>query len=396
MKGKTTKYFSKPLMKQDIKSNYILTIVITAVMCMMCIVSTYAMSIMKEAEIKTDVQEAQEDFYSYLYIMASYNEQAGTQLSYDDFKKAEDKSMYESAFEMASRQSEDVDLSVEGLESAAAQLEESDVPVDTYIREFEYVYALGNVQGCFSDEKLDVKDMMNTMLETMGIPSEQMEVLAEMDTTAMFNQMDYTIMGLLPIFLFIVIVGNSLVVNQVDRGSMAYVLSTPTRRSAVTNTQAIFMIVTPLIMVGITCAARIAVSFVWYEEVDVAGILVLYIGMYILVEALAGICYLGSCFFDQSGKAMAFGGGITVWCFIASLLGMFGSEDMVSMGFGAKALDVFNKMTLVGLYDVNSITTIGTDSVDMNFVWKLAVLAAIAIVCYAAGAFKFSKKDLPL
>lgn len=113
------------------------------------------------------------------------------------------------------------------------------------------------------------------------------------------------------------------------------------------------MIVTPLIMVGITCAARIAASFAWYEEVDVAGILVLYLGMYILVEALAGICYLGSCFFDQSGKAMAFGGGITVWCFIASLLGMFGSEDMVSMGF----------------------------------VWKLAVLAAIAIVCYAAEDF---------
>lgn len=396
MNQKTTRFFSKPLMKQNIKSNYILTIVVTAVMCMMCIVSTYAMSIMKEQENLADVEEAQEDFYSYLYVMASFNEQAGTMLSYEDFENTEDRTLYETAFDMVNQQSSDMNLSVEGLEEAVKKLGESDVSMETYVHEFEYVYALGQVKGCFSEEDLDIQDMMETMLETMGVEPEKLETLAEMDTTAMFNQMDFTIMGLLPIFLFIIIVGNSLVVDQVDRGSMAYVLSTPTKRSAVTNTQAIFLIVTPLLMVGITCIARLVASFAWYDEVDVAQTLVLYLGMYILVEAVAGICYLGSCVFDQSKKAMAFGGGLTVWFFLASLLGMFGSEDMVKMGFGAEALDVFNHLTLVGLYDVNSISTIGSGSLDTAFIWKLAVLAVIAVVCYIAGALRFQKKDLPL
>lgn len=132
------------------------------------------------------------------------------------------------------------------------------------------------------------------------------------------------------------------------------------------------------------------------DNVEVTKTLVLYLGMYILVEPIAGICYLGSCIFDQSKKAMAFGGGLTVWFFIASLLGMFGSEDMVKMGFGADALDSFNKLTLVGLYDIKSISTIGTGDLDTAFIWKLAILAIISIACYVAGSIKFRKKDLPL
>ena len=66
------------------------------------------------------------------------------------------------------------------------------------------------------------------------------------------------------------------------------------------------------------------------------------------------------------------------------------------MGFGAEALNVFNKMTLVGLYDVSSISTIGSSDVDYTFVWKLAILAIISVVCYIAGNTVFKKKDLPL
>ena len=396
MKEKTTKFFSGPLMKQNIKSNWVLMIVIAAVMCMICVVNTYAMSFIKGSGTEVDVEAAQEDFYSYLYVMASYNEAAGTELSYEDFEDAEDRTAYEMAFEMLNQQSEDKDLSVEGLEETAEELEKSDVPLDTYVRQFEYVYALGQVQGCFSGEELDIGDMMDTMLEVMGVEAEKLETLVEMDTTAMFNQMDYSIIGLLPIFIFIVIVGNSLIANQVDKGSMAYILSTPTKRSAVANTQIIFMVFAPLIMVGVTCIARLCTLFLMGDEVDVAETVVLYLGMYLIVEALAGLCYLGSCFFDQSRKAMAFGGGITAWCFIASLLGMFGSEDMVSVGFGAEALNIFNKVTLVGLYDVKAITTIGSESVDTAFVWKFVCLAVIAVVCYVAGAVRFKKKDLPL
>ena len=392
---KETRFFSKTLMKQNIKSNRILAAVIVIVMIMMSVVINFAMSMMGSKTAGEDVSDAQQDFYSYLYVMASYNELAGTELSYNDFASASDRSQYEDVFEMTNQKA-DMDLSVNGLEDAALQLQQSEVPLDTYIRQFEYVYALEQVKGCFSGEDLDIENMMSTMLEVMGVSSDLVENMSNMDMTTMLNRMYFTVMGLLPIFLFIVIVANSLIVDQVDRGSMAYILSTPTRRSAVVNTQAVFLIVAPLLMLAIVCAARLASSFVIFDEVNVIGTIVLYLGMYILVEAVAGICYLGSCLFNQSKKSMAFGGGLTVWFFLASLLGMFGSSSMVDMGIGVEALGIFNKLTLIGLYDIDSIATVGTGSVDTAFIWKLAVLAAIAMICYAAGAIRFRKKDLPL
>lgn len=394
-KQKITKVFSGPLLKQTIKTNRVLMIVVLLIMCMMSNVVNFAMSIMGEPQTSESTQEAQKDFYSYLYVLASYNDMAGTELSYEDYKDTEDKSLYQNVFQLMNQEA-DMNFSTEGFEAAFQELEDSTVPVETYVRQFEYTYELGDLKGCFTGEDLDIEDMMHTMLETMGISSDLIETMSSMDTTSMLNQMYYTVMGLLPIFLCIVIVANSLFVDQVDRGSMAYVLSTPTKRSAIVITQGIFLIVAPLLMIAVVCAMRILSSFVLYDEVNVPGIIMLYMGMYILVEAVAAICYFGSCFFNRSKNSMAFGGGITVWFFLASLLGMFGSENLVDMGIGVKELGIFNKLTLVGLYDIHSLETVGTDSIDFTFLWKLGILLAVTVAFYVAGALKFQKKDLPL
>lgn len=144
------------------------------------------------------------------------------------------------------------------------------------------------------------------------------------------------------------------------------------------------------------CAARCAATKVFTGDVNIVMNLALYGGMYILMEAIGGICYMGSCIFNQSRKATAFGGGVAVWCFIASLLGMFGAEDMVTMGAGVEELGIFNKLTLIGLYDIQALSTVGSGDVNYDFVWKLCVLAGVAIATYLIGKFTFQKKDLPL
>lgn len=392
---KETRFFSGTLMKQNVKSNYVLVVAILVIMILMCVVTNFAKSMIGADKSSADVTDAQQEFYSYLYVMASYNDMAQTALSYDDFEKASDKSQYEAAFELMNQQA-DMELSVEGLEQAAAELKQSDISLDTYVHQFEYTYALGQVKGCFSGEELDIEDMMNTMFEVMGVPADLVENMSEMDMTSMLDQMHFTVMAILPMLLFIVFASNSLLVDQVDQGSMAYVLSTPTRRSAVVITQAAFLLIAPFLILAVTCAARIISTFVIFGEADVLEIIVLYVGMYILLEAIAGICYLGNCIFNQSKKAMAFGGGLSVWFFIASLMGMFGSKNMVDSGMGVEALGIFNKLTLIGLYDIESISTVGTDSLNTAFIWKLGILVAIAVICYVAGAIRFQKKDLPL
>lgn len=397
MKKKSNRLFSMPLMKQTIKSNWVLTLVIIVVMILMSSVINYAMSIMEDSEntVSEETEENEEDFYRYLFAMTALNETSGSELSYKDFDGGGDKSMYETAFQMMSVQT-DQKFTVEEFEDIIQSLKDDGVSMEDCVKQFEYIYVFQKEKGCFSGDDLSMEEMMEMMLESAGVSSDLVESLEEMDTTSIMNQMYYTVTGLLPILLYIVIVANGLIVNQVDRGSMAYVLSTPTKRSAITITQGLFSIVAPLVIIIAVCASRLLSNQILYGDADAAATIMLYVGMYILIEAIAGICYMGSCIFNYSRKATAFGGGLTVWFFLASLLGMFGTKDLVNMGVGVEELGGFNKLTLIGLYDINAISTIATDQVDMSFVWKLVILGVIAVVTYAIGAIRFNKKDLPL
>lgn len=393
---KTTKIFSWPLMKQSISANKVLAIACTIILCLMTVVTTFAGNLIGSTSDSTDYTDAQTDFYSYLYVLASYNEMAGTELSYEDFSETDDLTQYDMVFEMMSAQSDDLDLSSEGFAEAADTLSQSEVGLDAYISNFEYVYALGSVQGCFSGEDLDVESLMTSMLEMMGVTTDLVETMSEMDTSVMLNQMYFTIMSLLPILLFIIFAGNALVVDQVDKGSMAYILSTPTKRSAVVITQAVYMIVTPLIMVGCGFLTKLIACNVIVGEVEVAKYAALYGGLYLLTEAMAGICYLASCIFNLSKYALALGGGLNIWFFVCSLLGMFGSENMVNTGMGVEELGMFNRLSLIGLFDIDALGTIGSGAVDTAFVPKLIALVVVAVACYVIGAVRFQKKDLPL
>lgn len=392
---KTARFFSKPLMGQTIKANWGLCVAILLIMILLGNVMNYAMSMMATEKSDVDVTEYQENFYTYLGALATYDTMTQQELSYDDFISGDNETAYETAFEMLNAQA-DMDLSMKGFQEAIDGLSQSDISLEKYVKQFEYVYALNQTNGVFDKEELTISEMLTVTLDMMGVSSDMVEKMSEMNPASMMNQMYYTAMGLLPIFILIVILANSLISSQVDRGSMAYVLSTPTKRSAVAITQMVFMIIVPLLIIAIVCATRIGTTYLFYDEVNVPGILALFGGMYILVEAVCGLCYMGSCIFSQSRKSMAFGGGLAVWFFLASMIGLFGSENMVNTGMGVEELRIFNKLTLVGLYDVDALSTVGTGSVDTAFVWKLLILLAVAIVTYAIGAVRFSKKDLPL
>lgn len=394
--GKVTGVFSGPLFGQNLKANWALCLVIAVIMVLMCVVMNFAGSMMSAtAGGSEDYSEEQEEFYVYLGALAAYDAMTQANLSYGDFAQGGDRDAYEQAFNLLS-QSIGEDLSVQGFQEAIDDLGRSDVPLDDYVRQFEYAYALAQSTGVFSGDELDLETMMDTMLGIAGVDMGLMDTMEEMDPDALLNSMYFTGTGLLPVFLLVVLLANSLVVDKVDRGSMAYLLSTPTKRRAVAFTQMLFMLVVPLVLCAIACVARIASTNALYPETNAAGILALYVGMYLLVEAVAGLCYFGSCVFNRSGASLAFGGGLAVWFFLASLLGIFGSPNLVDIGMGVEALGVFNNLTLVGLYDTDALATVGTAAVDYAFAWKLRALAGVAAVAYVAGAVRFCKRDLPL
>ncbi len=237
---------------------------------------------------------------------------------------------------------------------------------------------------------------MMSAVVTIAIDAIQTDLNESMDPSVILNTMYYKVIILIPVFLLVVVVANALVSSQVDHGSMAYILSTPTERRAVALTHVMFLLLSPLVVMGIVCGVKCVLNEQIAGDSDAAVTIVKFAGIYVLTEAIAAVCFLGSCLFNHSNRALIFGGGITVWCFIASLLGVFGAEELVEMGVGIEQLDIFNQMTLVGLLDMPAMETVVSNEVNYDFLWKLGVLAGVSVVSYLLGALRFCKKDLPL
>ena len=394
---KVTRWFSGPLFRYTCKSNVILLVVITVVFCMFTGVTNVAASLMTVEQKGTISEETQEDLFRYLGVLAAYDEQTGADLSYEDFSKGGDVSSYKAAFEVYnSSPAAEEELSTAGFEKTIAKVEGEGSDPDAYVDLFEYAYALRGEKGIFSGDELDIAGMTESMLDSIGISQEDLDRLQEMDFSAMITRIYFTGMGVLILFLFVIIASNGLIASQVDRGSMAYLLSAPNERRAIACTQLLYLILAPALITAAGCCVRIASTKVLFGEVVPERLIIMYLALYILVEAVGGICFLCSCIFNESSKALAFGGGFAIWCFLASLLGIFGSKDLLDMGMGVEQLSIFNRLTLVGLYDLDALKTIGTGDLDMGFVPKLVILAVVAVCAYFAGAKTFVKKDLPL
>lgn len=198
--------------------------------------------------------------------------------------------------------------------------------------------------------------------------------------------------GLLLPIIYMIMTANALIAGQVDSGSMAYILSTGTKRREVAFTQALFLIGSIFAMFVCTALS----SVICFAIVDVSTgltygkLLLINLGAFFVMFAMSGICFLASCIFNRSKHSMALGGGLNMFFLVATMLGLFGSPVLPSI-IRMSALNAFNYVTIISLFDVVSILE-GTTA----FIWKWAILAALGIVCYVVGGVRFDKKDLPL
>ena len=198
--------------------------------------------------------------------------------------------------------------------------------------------------------------------------------------------------GLLLPIIYLIMCSNSLIAGQVDTGSMAYVLSTSTRRKEVTFTQAIYLAGSLLLMficTTITSCICFAIADVT-TDLTYLKLILINLGAFVTLFAISGINYLTSCIFDRSKKAMALGGGISMFFLVATMLGLFGSPVIPSV-VRISALNNFNYVSLISLFDVVSILDGGN-----AWIYKLIILVIVGLAGYIIGSIRFEKKDLPL
>ncbi|NCB91712.1 MAG: hypothetical protein EOM40_03950 [Clostridia bacterium] len=208
----------------------------------------------------------------------------------------------------------------------------------------------------------------------------------------------YSIMVTLFPAVYSLICSNKLMAGQVDSGSMAYVLSTPTSRGKVVRTQMVFSVVSTCLIfafnavvhIAVNASSPLAIATATGGSVMVEGdltakmILLTNLSACLASLALAGLCFMFSGIFNRSKYVIGFSGTLVGVCILAGMMGTFGS-------LGIDSLENFKYATLFTLYDYASVLSSGED-----WIIKAVVAGVIALVGYFVGGAWFCKKDLPL
>lgn len=230
-----------------------------------------------------------------------------------------------------------------------------------------------------------------------GLPDEvssAIEEIGEMDVYSLIvGSVYFKMAGLLLPIIYVIMASNSLISAQVDKGSMAYVLSTGTKRSTVLFTQIAYLVISLVAM----CTCTMITSFICFSCVDLlkssmtyGSLALMNLGSFVVLFAIGGLNFMTSCIFDRENKSMSIGGGLSIFFLVATMLGLFGSPQIPSV-VRFDSLNYFNYVSIISLFDITSIVD-GTTT----FIWKLVILFVAGLACYVIGSEVFKKKDLPL
>lgn len=199
--------------------------------------------------------------------------------------------------------------------------------------------------------------------------------------------------------IYVLVTANKLIASQVDRGSMAYVLSTPIKRTTVVFTQIIFLVLSLVAMFGIQTVAHLGVNAAkpisialamgkadMPIEGDLTAKMIAQVNLSALMVciALAAVCFMFSGIFNSSKYSIGLSGTFIGVSILSNMLAMFGK-------LGVGGLDKFRYLTICSFYDYQSVLFGNND-----WIQKMIYPIAIAVVAFAIGSVVFKKKDLPL
>ena len=229
------------------------------------------------------------------------------------------------------------------------------------------------------------------------IPEKVAQALTELGNMDMYSliigSIFYRIAGLLLPMVFVIMTANGLLAGQVDSGSMAYVLSTPTKRRTVAVTQMVYLVSALFAMFALLTIVSVIAVFVSGGNdfaINYGQILLFNLGAFLTMFAIAGFCYMCSSIFNRTKYSLGLGGGLTIFSLVCTILGLFGSS-VVPSAMRIEPMNFFNYLSIITLYDTNEIMTGSTD-----FIWKFAILFGVGLITFIIGLFRFEKKDLPL
>ncbi len=130
----------------------------------------------------------------------------------------------------------------------------------------------------------------------------------------------YALMAIIFPMVYSIMVGNRMIDEKIDKGSMAVYLSTSTTRVKIVVTSAVYFIMSLLFMWGVASVVGIlAANYFQPGALDTERFLMLNLGAFLYHLAISGICFCSSCLFNTSKKYLIFGAGIPLFFFVISM-----------------------------------------------------------------------------
>lgn len=229
----------------------------------------------------------------------------------------------------------------------------------------------------------DTRESMEVLLR--ALPSELMAAfgfdLTSATLTGFLASYYYGFIALIFPMLYAIITANRLIARHVDRGSMAFLLSSPYTRRAVAGTQAFYLIFSVTLLMGIVTALGMAVCRgMFLGELDVKAFALLNVGALLMHLALSGIAFLASCVFNDTRHSLLLGAGVPIGFYLLKMLSDTGEK-----------LAFLKYFTLFSLFDTKAIL-VESGAILPEFV----TLFVLLILLYTMSILIFTRKDLPL
>jgi len=179
--------------------------------------------------------------------------------------------------------------------------------------------------------------------------------------------------------IYIIIVANNLIAKHVDRGSMAYLLSTPNSRIKIAGTQGFFMLASlTTIMILETVTGIIISEAVFKGLLEIDKYIALNVITLFVLYVVSGIGFFFSCISNHTKHSLAFGAGIPIGFFVIKML-----------SGAAPDLEGLRYFTIYSFIDIDAILT-----QDHYVMTASLILLAVTAVLYSTGIFLFNKRSL--
>lgn len=192
----------------------------------------------------------------------------------------------------------------------------------------------------------------------------------------------YGLLFLIILMIFSVMTASQLISRLVDRGSMAYLLSTSSSRTKIAVTQASILIL-GLIVITLFSILPVVFGVNWIiddADINVTRFIELNIVGFLLFFVISGYSFLFSCIFNDEKRALGVSGGLSIVFFAINLVAKMSSD--------------FEWLKNITIFSTFRPTEIAKGAVDILPV-SLG-LGAAGIVLYVIAVLVFRKRDLPL